>query len=67
MNFYQWLQTLDPNKNWSSTSIAEIEKQVVETVKETGFINIRGVIGQFFLNDDLGFPDNFLAYNGEEF
>jgi len=56
MNFYQWLQSLDPKTTWDYKSIGVLEKQVIGVVRETGSLNLQEIYSQFWANDDPGFP-----------
>lgn len=58
MNFYEWLQSLNPTMLWNyKHGMAALEAQVVRQVKESGTINLQVIYDQFFANDSPGFPD----------
>ena len=35
-----WLSTLDPLKDWDFNNLDKLEEQIVDTVKECGYLNL---------------------------
>ena len=57
-NFKQWLLQLNSDEAYwnSATSFEELEEKVIENIRDTGYVNLRTIFENFYLNDDPNVP-----------
>lgn len=61
MKFYEWLKTINPQTDWSQ-DFDVLEQQLIENIRECGYMNLMEVIRQFYLNNISGYPDGQFPY-----
>ena len=44
-----WLDTLDPEHDWDLDNIDNLEEQIVDNVKECGYINIKMLLSKCYV------------------